>query len=375
MTATASETMPDQLWRPGGRALVINGRFLGDPMSGVGRVGREILRALVETLRARGLPPVLLALPEGALIPTPEGDSTTPPPELRLAPLPGGKLGEQLLALRFPDATILSFANVTPLLARRSIVWIHDTHVFDAPDSYSPAFRLAYRAQLAAIIARKFEVVTVSAFSRAQLLSRGVPAERLTMIENGGDHILRTPSDARALDAAGLSGKRFVLVMGSPARHKNMPFALKALSAGLPGDIAIAAVGLHQTGPYLATEQIPADPRLIILPRVNDGELRALYGAAGAVVVPSVLEGFGLPAAEALFEHAPLVLARATALPEVGGEAALYFDPTDPSDLVRATSAALGDEAAPLRAKAALQAEKFHWRRAADSLVVLLERT
>ncbi|MGE3143350.1 MAG: glycosyltransferase, partial [Hyphomonadaceae bacterium] len=134
----------------------------------------------------------------------------------------------------------------------------------------------------------------------------------------------------------------------------------------------IAVVGLKQEGPYAPGGARAGDGRLAILPMLSDGRLRALYGQARAVIVPSLLEGFGLYAAEALFEGAPLALSNRGAHPEVGGEAALYFDPLDREDFLEKVRAALTPEtAARLKANAARQAEKFRWRAAARRVIDL----
>jgi glycosyltransferase involved in cell wall biosynthesis len=347
---------------------LINGRFLAKPHGGVARVGCELLRALIEEI-----------------------DQTEPELRLRVAAPPGvdlaglgqsprcptgrgfaGRLGEQLgLPLAYPGATILSFCNVTPMLAWRSVVWIHDAHVFDAPETYPRAYRLWHRAILTAVRLRRFEVATVSNFARDRLIHHGIDPERIRVVHNGGDHIVREAADPSALAQAELAPKRYILVVGSPARHKNVPFAVDALLAHTDPTLKIAVLGLSQSGPYKSAEPLSRDPRVVILPRVDDGQLRALYAAARSVVSPSLIEGFGLYAAEAMFaDSGPLVLSNRAALPEVGGDAALYFDPTDPLALAAAMNRALQpDTAAALEAAARVQREKFRWRRAARQII------
>jgi glycosyltransferase involved in cell wall biosynthesis len=159
-------------------------------------------------------------------------------------------------------------------------------------------------------------------------------------------------------------------LVGSPARHKNVPFALEALLA-TQDSYKIAVVGLAQSGPYVGGRALPQDPRVVLLPRIEDGELRALYRHARAVIAPSLCEGFGLYAAEAMFaDSGPLVLSDRGALPEVGGSAALYFDPTDQASLRAAVAEALRPETARRMAAAAkTQREKFRWRRAAREVI------
>lgn len=353
-----------RLWAPGGKPLVVNGRFLGKPMSGVGRVGRELLRALTQAAAARGLGAIGVAAPVGV-------DTFG----ARLLQTPAGIAGEQLaMPRRWPDATFLSFCNTAPLAAARGIVFVHDAQVMDAPDTYSAPFRLWTHAIWAGIKARNFEIVAVSEFARERLIAHGAAPARVHVILNGADHLLRTPPEPQILAQHGLAGAPYVLVPGSPARLKNTPFAVAALSARLDPSIRIAVTGLHQPGAYEEAAAFAADPRVVRLPQVSDGALRALYANAACVVQPSLMEGFGLPPAEALFEGAPLALSHRASLPEVGGAAALYFDPTDADEIAaRVAEAMTPAVSARLKAAGAAQKEKFRWSRAADELIALIE--
>jgi glycosyltransferase involved in cell wall biosynthesis len=292
------------------------------------------------------------------------------PDDLQSLGLPG-RLGEQLLPALYPRATILNFCNVTPILARRSVLWIHDAHVFDAPETYTTGYRAWHNTIFAAARARKFEVVTVSNFSRERLIHHGLAPARIRVIHNGGDHILRSSADTSILESTGLSTQPFVLLLGSPARHKNVPFGIQALLDHGDPTLRIAVVGMSQEGPYGAARALADHPRVSVLPRLSDAELRALYGAAKVVLVPSLVEGFGLYAAEAMHAGSgPLVLSNRGALPEVGGDAALYFDPLDAHSLAAAVrQACQADTAGRLRAAAELQRSRFRWQRAARQVI------
>lgn len=358
--------------------FVVNGRFLSKPLGGVTRVGREMLRALIAETRARGEGPVVVAAAKSAIIPLPEGDRPVRAWRsewgVELTAGPEGRIGEQTtLPWQALGDTIVSFCNTTPLLSRRSVIWIHDANVFDAPQSYTPAYRLWHKTMLAGSVARRFDIVTVSEYSRSRLIACGAPPEQVTVIYNGGDHILASPPDEGPMQEAGLAGRPYVLVVGSRARHKNMPFAVQALSERLDPTIRIALVGLHQEGPYGADPRVETDARVVRLPAIPDAALRALYRHAACLVLPSKQEGFGLPAAEALFEDTPLVLSDRTSLPEIGGDAALYFDPTDAAGLAAAVTRAMShDVRARLIAAGRVHRERFRWRASARRLLDLL---
>ncbi|HET8936979.1 MAG TPA: glycosyltransferase family 1 protein [Polyangiales bacterium] len=346
---------------------VINGRFLAKPHSGVSRVGLELLRALAEELAAdaRSAQRLRVAVPAQAALTLP--DHTL----LRTRGF-ASNLGVQLaLPALYPGATVISFCNETPLLASGSVLWIHDTNIFDAKDSYPRSYRLWHRLMLEAAKLRRFEIVTVSAHARERLLQRGLAPERVRVIHNGGDHILRAPEDSSVLEQVGLGGRDYILVVGSPARHKNVPFAIEALLPLCSSQRRLAVLGLSQAGPYADAGALAGDPRVTILPRVSDGQLRALYRQAQVVLSPSLCEGFGLYAAEAMFaDSGPLVLSNRGALPEVAGPAAIYFDPSDADALRAAVQRALEpDTRSALRQAARVQREHFRWRRAAREVL------
>ena len=98
-----------------------------------------------------------------------------------------------------------------------------------------------------------------------------------------------------------------------------------------------------------------------------DEELPGAYAHATIFVFPSQHEGFGLPVLEAMASGVPTVLARATSLPEVGGEAAAYFAPGDSSDLARTLIELMGssDRMTDLAQLGRARAAKFTWHDAA----------
>lgn len=346
---------------------LVNARFLATPTTGVGRVGRELLRAILEELAthpADHRPRMEIAAHAGAEV---AGAAAAGVP---LIVGPSNLPQEQaLLPWLRPGATIISFANSTPLLARRSIIWIHDAHVFEAPENYSRLYRLWHQFMLRMSVLRGFRIVTVSNYSRQALIKRGANPDRIEVIYNGGDHILRETPDPEIAETYGLSKDSFVLLLGTRARHKNLPFAIEALVRHGPPDLKIVVVGLHQRGKYAGDQVLLDDPRVICLPRISDGALRVLYERARCVAIPSELEGFSLPAAEAMWCGAPLVLANRTALPEVGGEAAIFFEPGDAAGFVEAIMQASGPRRAALAEAAEKHRELFRWRDAARRFV------
>ncbi|GGB95476.1 hypothetical protein GCM10011494_12460 [Novosphingobium endophyticum] len=109
---------------------------------------------------------------------------------------------------------------------------------------------------------------------------------------------------------------------------------------------------------------------------VSDAELRALYASAAVFVFPSLTEGFGLPPVEAMHCGAPVVAARAGAMPEVCRDAALLVDAGNPRAYRQAIEAVLGDSglAGRLRCRGLERAGRLSWNAAGERLFELVRQ-
>ena len=125
-------------------------------------------------------------------------------------------------------------------------------------------------------------------------------------------------------------------------------------------DVELVIAGRTRAG----FEPIAAEPGLRVLGAVSEEELPALYSGAVACVYPSLYEGFGLPALEAMQCGAVVITSRDPAIMEVTGDAAVHVDATDTRALAEALGAASGLGA--LREKAIARAQQFSWQRTAE---------
>lgn len=271
---------------------------------------------------------------------------------------------------------ILSLSNVGPLAAARGITMIHDAQVYTAPQSYSKAFVRWYRFLLPRLGRRNVQVLTVSHFSKRQLVSYGVaPETRITVIPNGCDHVLAFPSDGATVQRLNLVAGRYVVALATTQPHKNIAVLLRAFAGGAMGDVKLVLLGKASAAEMKAAYPFMPDD-VLFTGAIGDAELRGLLEQALCFAMPSTTEGFGLPPLEAMILGTPAIVAPCGALPEVCGEGALYADPDRP-EAWQAQMRTLRDDPgmrATMKVRGQDQARHFTWTRAGDILIDTLRR-
>lgn len=135
-----------------------------------------------------------------------------------------------------------------------------------------------------------------------------------------------------------LLDKRYIMYVGRPNPHKNLERLIEAFSiiqSSYP-DLHLVLAGAKDTL-YMEIQKNYADKisNIYFTDYISDSELRWLYENCEAYIFPSLSEGFGLPGLEAMSHNAPVISSNATCLPEVYGDAALYFNPYDIDDMAQ----------------------------------------
>jgi glycosyltransferase involved in cell wall biosynthesis len=355
--------------------LKINGRFLGAKPTGVQRVARQLLLELQKHEDA-----VSRLFPEGMSVCAPHnvtaiGDGNMM--RLDASSTLTGQAWEQLeLPRRASGGLLLNLCNLAPIASKNAITMIHDAQVYTMPSSYSRAFRQWYRLVLPRIGHRHLQILTVSEFSARQLVEFGVaPADRITVIHNGVDHVLGFTPDPSVNQAHGLARHGYVVALASTQHHKNIGVLLRAFEQGRMGDTRLVLIGGTGAAEF-AAERLAVPPGTLFVGKVTDDQMRALMEDALCFAMPSLTEGFGLPPLEAMMLGCPAVLAPCGALPEVGGDAVLYADPHDPDAWADAMRR-LRDEPAlreGLVDAGRVQSGRFTWAAAGRQLLETIQR-
>ncbi len=347
--------------------FTINGRFLTQGVTGVQRyaleITREIDRLLGDTERQ-----VELAVPGGTVLEQSFGRIRT-----RVAPRLRGHAWEQLTLPRSHAGPLLNLCNLAPLLAKRSVVCIHDANVYVTPESYSRSFRLAYRFLLPRLARRAARVATVSRHAARELEQRLGMAERsIAVLPNGHEHALRWRADKSAFARDRSSQPPYVLAVGSLAHHKNLSRIYGLASALSRFGLALVVAG-SKLGPFATTARFESS-NITFLGRVTDDDLACLMDNALCLAFPSLQEGFGLPVIEAMARGCPVVASTASCLPEICGTAALMADPGCDDDWLRHFESLMRskDLRDDLKARGQINARRYSWSRSAAGYLDLM---
>lgn len=345
--------------------IFINGRFLSHPMTGVQRYGLEITLALGRMIPGPGA--IVLLSPKNVARRTDLRNI-----EHRVVGNLLGHAWEQTeLAWYSRGGVLLSLCGCGPALHRRHVVVIHDAAVYANLENFSYVFGCGHRL-LESRLARSCKaVVTVSKFSRSELLTY-LPSVsgKIYVVPNGADHMERVAPDTALLQRIGLTARTYVFALGNTSPNKNLRLVTGALkSLNLPGlQVAVAGGVSDRVFRVPHLEENPAVRRLGYL---TDAEIRALYEGALCFVFPSLYEGFGIPPLEAMMCGCPVIASDIPALRETCGDAALYCDPHDPRDLAKQIKAIAEqpDLRSELCRRGLIRAAAFTWARSAELLM------
>jgi alpha-1,3-rhamnosyl/mannosyltransferase len=265
-----------------------------------------------------------------------------------------------------------------PLPTRgRKIVTVCDLCFMEDPGKADAEARRHFLKRTEASLRRADGIVTISEFTKRALLDRfGLDEAKIKVTPLGlgrpfRDGSVPTGDVAATLRKYGLSGE-FLLFVGATEARKNLPALIEALAVvhRTFRPVPLVLVG-REGGDHarlLAEIKARGLEAWVRLPGyLPESEVGALYRAASGFVFPSTCEGFGLPLLEAMASGLPAAVSGVSALPEVGGDAALYFRPEDPEDMAAKIVRLLsdGDLRTALRARGRERAAAFTWEKTA----------
>ena len=305
----------------------------------------------------------------------------------RLIPFPRlwthARLSIEMLA-RSPDLLFVP-AHVVPLAHPRTVVTIHDLGYRAFPQAHPWRSRqyLDWSTRWSAAVARRI-IVPSEATARDLHAAYGTPRGKIAVIPHGYHPRFRPlPADvvARGLTRLGLT-RPYILAVGTLQPRKNLARTLAAFerlcAARSPHRLVLVGRKGWLADPLFAAIGRPgslAHGRVDLTDYLPDDDLPIVYNGAEALAFPSLYEGFGLPALEAMACGVPVLTSNTTALPEVVGDAALTVDPLDADAIAAGLARLIGDRALrdELRARGLERARQFSWQRAAGETLAVIE--
>lgn len=276
------------------------------------------------------------------------------------------------------------------------IVTVHDMIADHNPKLVFPntKSKIFWKLKQNAAVRQADLILTVSEFSKKQITDYfKLPSSRLRVINEAARPIFKVlPKNGAMSDALGRfqlkPEDRFLLYVGGISPHKNLDTLIKAFDriAADPknSDIKLVLVGDYKDDPFFSAypslkEQIGElglEDKVIFTGFISDDDLVLFYNAATALIFPSLEEGFGLPAMEAMACGTPVAASDSSSLPEVLGEAGRFFNPLDADNMAAVIGQILiSNEVRKAMSAIGLErAREFVWTKAArDTLAIFDE--
>lgn len=291
---------------------------------------------------------------------------------------------EKLDLIHFPHF------NVPILMPGKFVVTIHDLILTHFPTVRATTRQhalyyfknFAYRLVIFAALKRSRRIITVSEFTKKDIVDKFkikpekivVTYEGVANLTKGRDSLFVSKLDNREILAQYHIPQNFLLYVGNAYPHKNLEILLRVFSRlhGEYPDLRLVLVGkldyfyerVREAARSLNLWQKGNINSPIIFPGyVPDAQLEILYAEARAYIFPSLYEGFGLPPLEAMAKGCPVLSSDRASLPEILGNAAIYFNPEDEAEMILKIKEVLIDKElrAGLIERGLARAKKYNW--------------
>ena len=236
--------------------------------------------------------------------------------------------------------------------------------------------QIIFSELLRVVTKRSTFILTPTRYTKDDLIAfEPVSDDKVIVTYEAADLVSKTEEPVKPF-----ANKPFLLVVGRAEKYKNQKGAIEAHQLLLKkhSDLWLVIIGKRdQTSNELEewTKQ-QGYKQVEFFGFASDAELAWFYNHSAVYVFPSFMEGFGLPPLEAMRHGAPVVSSNATCLPEVLGEAALYFDPSNSEDMAEQISSILGDKKlrTELISKGTAQVNKYSWLKMAKETLDTYDR-
>lgn len=272
-------------------------------------------------------------------------------------------------------------AHYTPLYTGcPRVVTVHDLAYEFFPDLFLRADLFKLKNWTRAAVDQATHVIAVSEATKHDLISLyGAAEDKLTVVHNGYDadifNVIQRPHQD-ALANWNLKPGQYLLFLGTIQPRKNAIKLVQAFhllkKSGYKGKLVLAGkIGWLADETLSVIKNSPESKDIVLTGYVSDEARKALYSSADVYILPSLYEGFGVPAIEAMGCGAPVAVANNSSLTEVVGDAGELFNASDPADIARAILEIKSDRDGWVK-KSLKRAQHFSWEKCARETLSVL---
>lgn len=283
--------------------------------------------------------------------------------------------------VHFPYFSVPIFYN------KPFVVTIHDLilHHFptgEASTLPSPIYWskiLAYKFVISKAAKKAKKIIAVSNSTKDEIVDHlKVSEDKIEVVYEGVEQAFREKRIASSLDITkryGLNANRYFLYVGNVYPHKNADTLIKAFEKINKSDIGLVFVGKEDYLYKRLKQKVISNKNIEFLDYVSDEELAWLYQNAVATVCPAFMEGFGLPALEAMANKCLVIASDIASLREVCKDNAIYFDPKNPDELTEKMKEVLKNKEKykEMIEKGLTRSQEFSWRKMSEQTLKIYE--
>lgn len=277
----------------------------------------------------------------------------------------------------------------------RIVVTVHDMIADHHPELIFPnaKSKLFWKLKQNAAIRQANLIATVSDYSKRQIVEYfNLPESRLRIISEAARSVFRIlPADETMHDVLARCNlqpeEKFLLYVGGISPHKNLSKLITAfdrlIANPLHAHFKLVLVGDYKDDPFFSSypelkrrvAELNLEDKVVFTGFISDEDLVCLYNAASLLVLPSLEEGFGLPAIEGMACGTPVAASNCGSFPEILGEAGYFFDPNDTQNIAEVIQRILEDGrlAKTMIEAGLIRANQFQWKKAAQNTLAIFE--
>ncbi|MFM6970153.1 MAG: glycosyltransferase family 4 protein, partial [Sediminibacterium sp.] len=266
----------------------------------------------------------------------------------------------------------------------------HDAFIWEYPSHYNRYWLGIFKTFGVSAAKKSSAIVTVTNYAKQQIVKySGIDAAKIIPIHIGPKSSIAEPQlNTATNNYEHLLNKKYILHVGTIEKRKNLSTLITAFELLLqnnPQEIYLVIVGQKSNKPTLQDdaifEMVAASSQLkehvVFTGYLSDNQTATLYKHAALYVFPSINEGFGIPILEAFAHKVPVLVSNNSCLPEVADNAAITFDPTNPTALSKLIEQTLNDSALiqSLQQRGEERLTHFSWMKTLDALEAVFERS